>query len=121
MEHRNIGLACVGSNVIAFRPPPNPAARLTLRDRLEIDAWRDPACIRGYDRLVIHERGCFDPPEFESILGIYRRGESWARWNVARCGAWVVAWCSANGADIGRFNSVGDALQMLLGETCVMV
>jgi hypothetical protein len=106
--------------VIAFRPAAKSPARLTLRDRLEIDAWRNPACMRGFDRLVIHERGHLDPPEFEAFLGIYRRGESWARWNVARCGAWVLAWCSANGADIGRFDSVGEALQTLLGAAPVL-
>jgi hypothetical protein len=121
MEHRYIDRAGAGSNVVAFRPAPSSPARLTLRDRLDIDAWRDQASMRGYDRLVIHERCCFDPPEFEAFLGIYRRGEAWARWNVARCGAWVLAWCSANGTDIGRFDSMGDALQMLLGEARVLV
>src|SRR5271156_756826 len=109
MEHSERG-AHEGAQVIAFRPAPNPGARLSLRDRMDIAAWRDPASTRGFDRLVIHERASFDPPDLDSFLGIYRRGDAWASWNVARCGAWVLAWCSSSGADIGRFASVADAL-----------
>jgi hypothetical protein len=105
------------SNVIPFRPASNTGACLSLRDRMDVMAWRDPANTLGFDRLVIHERSSCDPPDLDSFLGIYRRGEVWASWNLARCGAGVLAWCSRSGADVGRFASVADALEALLSDT----
>ena len=117
MEQTQSDLAAGGrSNVIQFKPAANTASSLSLRDRMEVAAWQDPAGTGGFDRIVIHERASGDPPEFGSFLGIYRHGEAWARWNVARCGAGVLAWCSRSGADIGRFASVADALDALLGR-----
>jgi len=117
MEQTQSGLAASGgSNVIQFKPAASIATSLSLRDRMDVAAWRDPAGTGGVDRIVIHERASGDPPEFGSFLGIYRHGEAWARWNVARCGAGVLAWCSRSGADIGRFASVAEALDALLGR-----
>jgi hypothetical protein len=117
MEQTQSGLAASGgSNVIQFKPAAGTATSLSLRDRMDVAAWRDPAGTGGLDRIVIHERASGDPPEFGSFLGIYRHGDAWARWNVARYGAGVLAWCSRSGADIGRFASVADALDALLGR-----
>jgi hypothetical protein len=103
-----------GPNVIAFVPPAAHAARLSWRDRMDVAAWREPARCLGFDRLVIHEHSLFDPPDLESFLSVYRQGASWARWSLARRGAWVMAWCSSTGADIGRFASMSEALKALL-------
>jgi hypothetical protein len=80
---------------------------------MEIAAWQGRLQPFGCDRMVIHERGPCDPPDLDSFLSIYRRGEAWARWGVARCGSSVLAWCSVSGRDVGRFASVGDALGAL--------
>jgi hypothetical protein len=102
-------------NVVPFRPRPvEPGASLSLRDRMAVTLWREAATAAGYDRLVIHERSALDPPEVECFLGVYRRGEAWARWGIARCGAQLTAWCSATGRDIGRFASMEDALRAVL-------
>jgi len=101
--------------VIAFAPRAAAGARLNMRDRMDVAQWRETAHRAGYDRLVIHEKTPFDPPELDSFLGIYRRGEAWSRWCVARCGASVTAWCSVSGRDIGRFGSVAEALTAVLG------
>ncbi len=117
MEHDQSELAASAtSNVIQFKPAAGTATSLSLRDRMDVATWRDPARTAGFDRIIIHERASGDPPEFGSFLGIYRHGEAWARWNVARCGAGVLAWCSRSGADIGRFATVADALDALLGH-----
>lgn len=102
------------TNVVAFALPASTGARLSIRDRMDVTSWLEPAFARGYDRLVIHERTECDPPEIDSFLSIYRRGESWSRWGVARCGATVLAWCSVSGMDIGRFASMAEALGSLL-------
>ncbi len=102
-------------NVVHFRPrAAEPGASLSLRDRMAVALCQDAAQEAGYDRLVIHERSAFDPPEVESFLGVYRRGEVWARWGIARCGAQLTAWSSATGRDIGRFASMEEALRAVL-------
>jgi hypothetical protein len=86
---------------------------LSLRDRMEVASWQAQADHYGYDRMVIHERAACDPPDVDSFLSIYRQGEAWARWGLARCGSTVLAWCSVTGADIGRYATIGEALRAL--------
>ena len=103
------------SNIVHLRPSQaEPGAGLSLRDRMEVARWQDSVHAAGYDRVVIHERSAFDPPEMECFLGLYRRGEPWARWGIARCGARVTAWCSVTGRDVGWFASMADALAAVL-------
>ncbi len=107
-------LVVSSGNVVPFERRPAIGARLSMRDRMEVTTWAESARARGYDRLVIHERTSSDPEDVDSFLSIYRRGECWSRWNVARRGASVLAWCSVSGADLGQFASVSDALGSLL-------
>jgi hypothetical protein len=81
---------------------------------MDATMWREPAGRHGYDRLIVHERSPDDPPEVESFISLYQRGEPWARWGIARSGSSVLAWCSRTGADVGRFASVAEALAALL-------
>lgn len=103
------------ATVVAFRPRVQ-AAGLTLRDRLDIASWREPAQHCGYDRLTIHERLAGDPPDVDSYLSVYPRGEPWSRFGVARVAGQVIAWYCRTGADIGRFPSVAAALLTLLPD-----
>jgi hypothetical protein len=102
------------ANVVPFATRQGSAARLTLSDRMDATTWREQARRYGYDRLVVHERSPDDQAEVDSFISLYRRGDVWARWGIARCGSFVIAWCSVTGADIGRFASVADALAALL-------
>jgi hypothetical protein len=102
------------ANIVAFAPRAGGSARLSLSDRMDATTWLEQARRYGYDRLVVHERNPDDPPDIDSFLSIYRHGEVWARWGIARSGGSVLAWCSVSGADVGRFSSVADALSALL-------
>jgi len=109
----------VMSNIVPFVRPAlgsaaESAARLSMRDRMDVADWREPARQLGYDRLVIHERGSLDPPDVESFLSVYRIGARWASWNLVRHGGSVIAWRSATGADAGCFGTVSEALRALL-------
>jgi hypothetical protein len=97
-------------NVIRFSPRP-ASVGLSLRDRMEIAALQGKLQHFGYDRMVIHDRISCDPPEVDCFLSIYRNGEAWARYGLARCGSTILAWCSVTSADIGRFASMGEALE----------
>jgi hypothetical protein len=94
---------------IAFRQH-----RLTTRDRIAVLAWTEGARRFGYDRVVIRERHPQDDPHIGDFLSIYRAGEPWAAWGVARHGAWVRVWRSATGADLGEFRSIEEALGAIL-------
>jgi hypothetical protein len=118
MLHQPKDVALAGAVIIPFHQRA-PAAGLSLRDRMEIAAWQGRLHRCGYDRMVIHERTPCDPPEVECFLSIYRQGESWARWGLARCGATVLAWCSVTGHDVGRFGSMAEALVALFPSTPV--
>jgi hypothetical protein len=110
LQPKDVALA--GATVIPFAGQISRTG-LSLRDRMEVASWQGRLQPFGCDRMVIHERGPCDPPDLDSFLSIYRKGEAWARWGLARCGSSVLAWCSVTGADIGRFASVGDALGAL--------
>ncbi len=104
----------LGGAIVAFRARISASASLTLLDRMEVVRWHEQAQRFGYDRLVIHERLAGDPPEVGSFLSVYRRGEPWSRFGITRLGGRILAWCCVTGADIGRFDSVAEALMALL-------
>ncbi len=89
---------------------------LSLRDRMEIAVWQPRLRHLGFERVVVHEHGAFDPPELESFLSLYRQGEAFARWGLTRKGDSVVAWNSVTGADVGRFESMEEAFLALFLE-----
>ncbi len=103
-------------SILVFRPAEPTCASLTIRDRMQVEGWRESARDFGYDRLVIHEHQPGDPPEVGSFLSIYRCGEPWARFGVTRMGDSIVAWCSTTSVNLGRFASIGQALLALLPE-----
>jgi hypothetical protein len=83
---------------------------LTLVDRVQALRWQqDEAANRGV-RLAIYRRQQDDPPEIGDFVSIYRANEMWAAWGVARRGPSLRLWRSANGADIGEFASMQEAL-----------
>jgi hypothetical protein len=104
--------------VIPF-PGRSPLAGLTSRDRIEVGRWQEEARLLGYDRLVIHDREKFDPPDTDSFLSVYRAGESFSCWGVSRRGNIMVGWCCKTGADLGPFGSVSEALTSMLAPSPV--
>lgn len=100
--------------VIPFPAPEFRQNRLTMRDRIKVLAWTEGARSVGYDRVVIRERHPQDDPHIGDFLSIYRTGERWAAWGVARHGASVRVWRSATGADLGEFGTIEEALGAIL-------
>jgi hypothetical protein len=90
---------------------PFPAmTRLTMKDRIEVLQLSDAARAYGYDRLLIRDRHPEDDPQVGDFLAIYRLGEPWASWGVARRGPSLHVWRCATGADFGEFRSIEEAL-----------
>jgi hypothetical protein len=104
----------VAGVVVDFVSRPQDSAYLTPIDRMDINRWREPARLAGYDRMVIHHREPGDCTEIGDFVSLYRSGEPWSRWGFARSGSSVNAWCCLSGNDIGSFPSLAAAFQGVL-------
>lgn len=91
--------------------------RLTVRDRIEILAWEEEARRFGYDRVFVRRRDPHDDPQIGDFLAIYRAGQKWATWGVARQGGSLRVWRCATGADLGDFPTIEQALAAILAAT----
>jgi hypothetical protein len=105
---------CREADIIPFPSPALRGNRLTIRDRIEVLAWVEAARRCGYDRVVIRERHPEDDPHIGDFLSIYRAGECWATWGVARQGRALRVWRCATGADLGDFPNTEAALAAIL-------
>jgi hypothetical protein len=103
-----------GAIIIPFPVRGPVGEHLTVEDRIAACDWEATAILFGYDRMIIHERLPSDPPDVANFLSIYRAGEQWATWCLARRGGSLLAWACATGADIGRFRTIGEALTAIL-------
>jgi len=82
--------------------------RLNQQDCDDAACWRQDRARQGYRMAV-----CIDPaedPDIGDFLMVYRSSEPWAAWGVARRGDAVLLWRCADGADIGTFETVAEAL-----------
>jgi hypothetical protein len=87
-----------------------PGNRLNAADRHQAVAWLGSASAEGYGDVRLHQPEAGNCPEFGEILAIYRAGEPWAAWGIARCGKTLLLWRSSTGETIGSFRSMTDAL-----------
>ena len=101
-------------NVVPFRPL--RANAFTVRDRIEVLEWRasGPAQASGFARLDIYAEHPGDGQETCDLLLLYRRDEHWARWGAVRRADRVSVWFCADGVDLGRFETMRQALDALL-------
>ncbi len=83
--------------VIPFRGA-RGAAGLTGRDRLELLQWAARGC-----RVEIED----------ALAMIYRGDEPWAAWAIGRDGERLLVWNCVTHADIGRFDTMPEALAAL--------
>ena len=101
----------VGSaTLIAF--PQRQVGRFTVRDRIELLEWEVAARARGrcFSRIVLHEQQPIDGIETSDYLLLYAGKGPWARWGAARRGRFVNVWRCADGADLGPFDTMREAL-----------
>ncbi len=100
--------------IIAFPKAPEAAHKLLPADKTAACEWEFRAAVYGFDRIVIHEQVGGDAPEDGDFVLIYRTGDRWSRWGAARQGAHILLWRCANGAEVGVFPSMQEALNTLL-------
>lgn len=97
------------AKILPFPVPPEHACRLTMRDRMAILAWQEMARAQGYGRFVFAGGENRREPEGE-YFSVYRDGDAWAAWCIARAGASIQVWRGATGTDLGEFRRMEDAL-----------
>ena len=106
------------TNVVPFRPVFRSirADGFTVRDRIEALEWRTTCAVQetGLARLDIHAEHPGDDQETCDLLLLYRRDERWARWGVVRRADRIGVWRCADGADLGCFETMRQALDALL-------
>ena len=94
-------------------PPSVPDDAFTSHDLMALNHWMQRADGHGYRRLLI-ERGSGDTqPEGGSYVLVYAPGSEWARWGLARTSAGVMVWHCSDGADLGHFATMTQALDRL--------
>ena len=81
--------------------------RFSTADRLALMEWQ---ALGETFRLTIHKRLPDDPPEIGEFASIYRGSGHWASWGVARHGRTLRVWRATDGHDLGRFESMREAL-----------
>ncbi len=82
--------------------------RFTAADRLDVLSWE--ARNQGGVRLAIYKRRHDDPPEVGEFASFYPPDARWAAWGAVRQGRAIRVWRSMDGRDIGRFDTMGEAL-----------
>jgi hypothetical protein len=100
--------------IIAFPRVQESAHKLLAADKASACEWEFGAAAYGFDRVVIHEQIGGQSPEDGDFVLIYRMGDRWARWGAARQGAHILLWRCANGAEVGIFPTMQEALDALL-------
>ncbi len=98
------------------RLPARTAEIILLRDYLNRFTAADRAALLGWEarregmRLAIHRRRDDDAPEVGEFASIYQADARWAAWGAARQGRAIRVWRARDGRDIGRFATMGEAL-----------
>lgn len=96
--------------VMPFRRPGWRVAGLSLSERMMAARWAERARAFGVRAVRIHDPEPGDDPTVEPFILIYRAGEIWAAWGVARRGAGFEVWRPANGGTVGLFDDLAGAL-----------
>jgi hypothetical protein len=89
--------------------------RLSIRDKIEICRWEVDCPLPKVARVVIHERVEAECHPIDLVL-VYGADSPWARWGLARRGNTVTLWQCSDGADLGVFDTMSDALAALAGH-----
>lgn len=100
--------------VIPFPGSPDRKGRLTWLDRASVLAREDAARARGYERLLVHTPPPNAEPDTPDAVMLYPAGERWARWGLARQPGGVLVWRCSDGAELGRFATMAEALDAAL-------
>jgi hypothetical protein len=102
--------ATADSTIVKFVRRGPGRAGLTIVDRIAARKWAEDARDHGIRAIRIHDPESGDDPGLGSFLLIYSNDAMWARWGVAACGDGFEIWRPADGATVGWYASLAEAL-----------
>jgi hypothetical protein len=82
--------------------------QLTLEDRQQAAQWAAGPAGRWLEIMIYADPNESD--EMGDFISVYRLGEDWASWGVARRGDFVTAWEAQRGRDLGLYSTMLSAL-----------
>jgi hypothetical protein len=88
--------------------------RFSVRDRMEVAAWRLDAAEAGYGRVVVDHASGVDDDERGEYLLIYERDNDWARWGIGCRADGYLLWDAIRGTTIGVYPALRQALAEVL-------
>jgi hypothetical protein len=85
----------------------------TSRDLIALTCWMQRSTDHGYRRIVLEDGSGEGGPEEAAYILIYTPGHDWASWGIARGPIGLVIWHCGTGADLGRYETMLEALESL--------
>ena len=100
--------------IIAFPQTDRGPARLTVRDRIAMFRWEAAEQEAGrLGKIALHEDVPCEADERVDFVLFYAPDRCWADWGLARAAGGIVIWSCGDGAQIGPFAAIEDALETL--------
>jgi hypothetical protein len=90
-----------------------PGTRLTVSDRIAVFTWEAELEAGLLGRVSLHEDVPCQDDEHVAFVLVSRAGKDWADWGLARSGRGIMLWSCADGAQLGLFASMEEALARL--------
>jgi hypothetical protein len=98
------------ATILPFRQRAPVPAGLSVSDRIQVLRWSHEASRHGLRATQIHEPEPGDDPSVGPFVLVYRNGDDWAAWGLARKPHGYELWSPANFATIGVYDTIGAAL-----------
>ncbi len=96
----------------APRQPPCGGG-FTSHDRIALSEWIRRSDAHGYQRVVIETGSQEGGPEEGGYVLLYTQDKAWAHWGMARGSNGIIIWHCGTGIDLGRFDTMLEALESL--------
>lgn len=93
--------------------PAQPDYGFNSYDLIALACWMQQADGHGYRRMLIERGSGESRPDEGGYVLVYAPGREWASWGLSRCGTEIVVWQCSDGADLGRFATMLQALERL--------
>lgn len=93
--------------------PTQPDYGFTSHDLIALTCWMQRADGHGYRRMLIERGSGESRPDEGGYVLVYAPGREWASWGLSRIGLEIVVWQCSDGADLGRFATMLQALERL--------
>jgi hypothetical protein len=100
------------ASIIPYPTRAAVSSLLSFRDKVDVCRWEVACALPQIARVVIYDHVRTEANPVDFVL-VYGADSPWARWGLARRGSEVILWRCSNGADLGTFETMVEALTAL--------